>query len=157
MIDATVDNGHLWLASENRRAPERGSYFLRCCVCGWVDYFHWKHFSPKGWEFVCFDIERPTYPAKSYTCDKCRGADYIPPRDRLEEYAVYLRGSHWQSVRKAALERANSKCQLCASQVHLEVHHNTYDNLWNEPASDVIVLCRRCHGRHHGKVAEIGS
>lgn len=67
-------------------------------------------------------------------------------------YSEYLMTDHWQEVREAALERAEYKCQLCGIRnVQFNVHHNNYRCLWNERESDVIVLCRKCHARHHNK------
>lgn len=33
----------------------------------------------------------------------------------------------------------------------LDVHHRTYKNRGNEKFADLIVLCRACHSKHHGK------
>lgn len=61
-------------------------------------------------------------------------------------YYYYLKTQHWLKIRYDALELADFKCQLCGEQnKDLEVHHNTYDNLWNEKQSDVIVLCHPHH------------
>lgn len=72
-------------------------------------------------------------------------------------YRQYLRTPHWQSVRKAALERADHRCQLCGDHTRqLEVHHRIYRgrtaSYGAEKPTDVIVLCADCHARHHGKV-----
>lgn len=66
-------------------------------------------------------------------------------------YRAYLRTSHWKTVRRDAKRRAGGKCQLCSSRFRLEVHHNNYECLWHETEQDVIVLCRRCHAKFHGK------
>ncbi len=66
-------------------------------------------------------------------------------------YQAYLKTGHWQSVRRDAKKRAGNKCQLCSSRIRLEVHHNSYEHLWHEGPQDVVVLCRRCHAKHHGK------
>ena len=65
-------------------------------------------------------------------------------------YADYLKTDHWQTVRKAALERAEHRCQTCSTDEHLHVHHRTYENRGAERDSDVIVLCKTCHERFHG-------
>jgi 5-methylcytosine-specific restriction endonuclease McrA len=70
--------------------------------------------------------------------------------DRQREYReVYLRSEHWRETRAAALERAEHKCQVCASTKRLDVHHNTYERLGQERPADLVVLCRTCHDRHH--------
>lgn len=67
-------------------------------------------------------------------------------------YTRYLKTTHWQRTRLAALERAGSRCQLCNSTKRLNVHHRTYENLWGEQPDDLIVLCRACHAKFHDKL-----
>jgi len=61
------------------------------------------------------------------------------------KYAEYLKSDHWQYVRKVALERAGNRCQVCAAEDALQVHHNNYYNRGDESLFDVVVLCSRCH------------
>lgn len=65
-------------------------------------------------------------------------------------YADYLKSSEWLATRAWALERAERRCQLCGTSDRLEVHHSNYRNLGRERPSDVIVICRGCHAKHHG-------
>lgn len=61
-------------------------------------------------------------------------------------HEVYLQSDHWKELRKVALKRASYKCQVCAGRNKiLNVHHNTYDNLWHEHMTDLCVLCEDCH------------
>lgn len=71
---------------------------------------------------------------------------------RNMSYKEYLQTDHWKSTRMGALKRARFKCQLCNSKDDLNVHHRTYDRLGGELASDLIVLCRSCHGKFHDKI-----
>lgn len=69
-------------------------------------------------------------------------------------YSEYLRTPEWRDKRKSALSRALYRCQLCNvngndENVILQVHHRTYENLGRELSSDLIVLCKPCHYRHH--------
>lgn len=67
-------------------------------------------------------------------------------------YQEYLSTEHWRKVRLKALRRAGNKCQLCnRSDGQLHVHHRTYERRGKEKASDVIVLCKDCHEKHHGR------
>lgn len=67
-------------------------------------------------------------------------------------YADYLKTEHWQKVRAEAVRRADGHCQICASTVQLDVHHNTYERRGKERAADIIALCRPCHALFHGKL-----
>lgn len=62
----------------------------------------------------------------------------------------YLTTKHWRTRRLVALDRAEHRCQFCGGTDRLEVHHNSYDNKWNERDADLLVLCHACHARHHG-------
>lgn len=68
-------------------------------------------------------------------------------------YREYLTTYAWKVRRDEALQRAKHACQLCPSTSRLNVHHCTYERLGYEDPTDLIVLCRRCHARHHGVLA----
>ena len=74
---------------------------------------------------------------------------------KQKEYYSYLRSKEWSVVCRMAVHSANHRCQLCNSSHQLNVHHKTYANLGREVSDDVIVLCRICHARFHGKLEEI--
>ena len=67
----------------------------------------------------------------------------------VRNYQEYLQTKHWKKVRKAALRRAEYRCQLCNSDKRLNVHHRTYENLGHEKECDVFVLCWKCHEKFH--------
>jgi restriction endonuclease Mrr len=77
------------------------------------------------------------------------------PASRLRElqlmsYRDYLRTPEWRQTRAAALERAGHCCSLDVTHTEdLEAHHRTYERLGHELASDLVVLCRKCHRLHH--------
>lgn len=66
-----------------------------------------------------------------------------------QAYAAYLQTPEWRRRREAALKFAEGRCSLCPEKRFLDVHHKSYENLGDEPLWDLIVLCRRCHQRHH--------
>ena len=65
---------------------------------------------------------------------------------------AYWRTSHWQTLRVEAITRAASLCHDCGRTKGIGVHHLSYAHIGAEPAADLVVLCKRCHGRRHGKV-----
>lgn len=74
-------------------------------------------------------------------------------RYKYVNYNEYIKSDEWNHKRKEVLERDRFKCRLCGamgSRHSLHVHHNSYDNLGNEPLEDLITLCKECHERHHG-------
>lgn len=64
-------------------------------------------------------------------------------------YAEYLKTPEWAETRKAALERAGDRCQVCNSTDKLQVHHRDYSNVPLESLADLTVLCDECHGTFH--------
>jgi hypothetical protein len=66
----------------------------------------------------------------------------------------YYKSSEWETVRVFALHRANHRCERCGSAGVLQVHHVTYDNLFNEKPEDLEVLCKRCHDEADRRRAE---
>lgn len=82
------------------------------------------------------------------------GAKWVNQNPKMEKgtYLAYLHSAHWKQTRTKALQNAGYKCQACSSKDDiLDVHHNTYERLGNEDELDLIVLCRSCHGKIHGK------
>ena len=74
-------------------------------------------------------------------------------------YKGYLQSPAWKSKRKRKLLVENYTCEHCGYcsfdfhivEIPLDVHHKTYKNLGNEPMSDLVVLCRNCHEKLHGR------
>jgi hypothetical protein len=87
---------------------------------------------------------------------EARGTNPDLPVPTLKDlpYQDYLATPHWQDVRHRALAYADHRCQLCGrGKVELHVHHNTYERLGAERASDVVVLCAEHHAKFHGKTS----
>lgn len=61
-------------------------------------------------------------------------------------YKRYIRSPEWRARRQHILARAALRCERCNRfGVALEVHHLRYDNLGDEPETDLQVLCLNCH------------
>ncbi len=58
-----------------------------------------------------------------------------------EEYRTYLDSERWKSKRKQKLKQVGRKCEACGSRKKLEVHHLTYEHIFNEPLEDLMALC----------------
>lgn len=72
-------------------------------------------------------------------------------------YEEYLKSEHWQGVRELKLQSVNYKCQICNSHKELNVHHRSYDYLFNEHEhpEELTVLCKECHELYHDRLAKI--
>jgi hypothetical protein len=69
-------------------------------------------------------------------------------------YAQYLASEMW-SAAKDRYRRSwlPQECLGCGS-ARVEYHHRTYMRLGAEMPTDLVPLCRRCHGRVHAYEAE---
>jgi len=72
---------------------------------------------------------------------------YRVPTDYVDYYE-YIQSDEWAEKSKA-IRSSILKCQLCGAATDLQVHHNSYKNLGNEPPEDLIVLCKSCHFIFH--------
>lgn len=67
------------------------------------------------------------------------------------DYSLYLETEHWNTKRTEALNHYGAACVFCGSPTGLQVHHRNYERVGFEFMSDLVVLCGRCHKKHHGK------
>lgn len=57
------------------------------------------------------------------------------------EYQAYLNSEAWKTKRLQKLNQSGHKCEACRSNRRLEVHHLTYERIFNEPMEDLMTLC----------------
>ena len=75
------------------------------------------------------------------------------------KYEGYLQSKKWANLRHRKLAYENYTCKRCGYSAFnnydiertLDVHHLTYERLGDENFDDLIVLCRNCHEKEHGK------
>lgn len=73
-----------------------------------------------------------------------------------EKYKEYLLSPAWREFRKKVFEHYGKKCSECHRTKQLDIHHLTYENIFNEKLEDVKVLCRKHHAKVHGiKLVEV--
>ncbi len=73
-------------------------------------------------------------------------------------YEDYLKSDAWKRKRSLVLARDKQTCQSCLEQPATEVHHLTYDQIFEEYLFDLVSVCRKCHERLHSKkIAAIGA
>lgn len=66
------------------------------------------------------------------------------------KYSDYLKSSKWRKKRLEVLDRDEHKCRMCPNNSLLQIHHITYDRIFNEDLKDLITLCKKCHDDIHG-------
>lgn len=60
-------------------------------------------------------------------------------------YSEYMQSDQWKSRRRAVFERDKHVCQACLIRKAEQVHHLTYQHVFNEPLFDLISVCKLCH------------
>lgn len=79
------------------------------------------------------------------------GAPWWLLPDGDEKRLAYYRSWRWWGKRCQVWERAAGVCEWCGAPGH-DAHHRSYKRLYSEPLSDLVLLCRRCHLRAHGRL-----
>jgi 5-methylcytosine-specific restriction endonuclease McrA len=75
---------------------------------------------------------------------------------RWETYDDYLKSPEWAHIRQMVIDRAKGRCQVCNSDVKLQVHHRVYDSPWGqESTDDLVCLCQSCHMTFHKNESKI--
>lgn len=89
-----------------------------------------------------FERRRRCYERQSKMAEQQRMAE----KDAWhEKYNEYLGSQRWAEKRQRVLERDGGICQACRKRPATEVHHLTYDHVFNEPLFDLVSICRICH------------
>lgn len=73
------------------------------------------------------------------------------PRDLLADYSAYIESPQWQRKRSERMAIDRKQCVLCGSVQNLQVHHVTYERLFNEKMQDLMTVCHGCHEVLHDR------
>lgn len=99
--------------------------------------------------------ERP--PEKKTTSDNRNQTNKLGRKSKKKkvkrspgDYQKYIASPEWKKKRDERIKLDNNQCQICGSKTKLEVHHLTYDRVFQEDMDDLITLCDRCHRKVHG-------
>ena len=65
------------------------------------------------------------------------------------DYASYMKSRAWRRVRLAVIRRAGGVCERCGRWPIVNVHHLSYQRVGEEPLSDLLGVCSKCHKDLH--------
>ena len=69
-------------------------------------------------------------------------------------YDEYLASDEWEERRQLVMDRAEGLCEGCRKAPAVQVHHLTYEHVFNELLYELVALCVPCHKRAHEKREE---
>jgi hypothetical protein len=61
------------------------------------------------------------------------------------EYISYLRSAEWSQLRSRLLTERGAECECCGSSKRIQLHHLTYERIFEERDEDLMLLCPICH------------
>jgi len=70
-------------------------------------------------------------------------------KNRKEEYQKYLKSSAWRKKREELFVLRGKRCEKCSNENYLQIHHLTYERIFNERLEDLKILCKGCHSNEH--------
>lgn len=81
----------------------------------------------------------------------------VDNKDWKEKYEKYIISPEWYNLKIDLLEKRGCKCEKCGKPkkpTQLQIHHLTYERLYNELPEDLLILCAVCHMKEHGLIKE---
>lgn len=135
-----------------KKPRQGGGYVLKqqCFKCGKPVSQSFKYSDVGGKEKVAllkdYDEELEN---SFYSLQRERNRqEYLEKRkEALNEYNVYLQSDIWRNKRKRVLERDNYVCKACEKNVATQVHHLTYEFIYDEPLFTLVSVCVKCHDK----------
>lgn len=73
----------------------------------------------------------------------------LKQEDFRDRYAAYLGSAVWADRRRLVLARCKGMCEGCGTRKAVEVHHLTYEHVFDEFLFELVGLCKPCHDRVH--------
>ena len=155
-IEECCKKSFLYVAIDDKN-PERRRLHRQCLTCGGcVDRnrpLSFKKYSNEiRYEFSHNNYqkwieERNFETTNLWECVKERNYD----TSKYAKYNNYIQSKDWKAKRTEALNRDNNLCRVCGNKAE-EVHHITYENLFNEKLEDLLSVCQKCHIEIHQKI-----
>lgn len=93
-------------------------------------------------EIRCDELE---WMRASINAQKTHDLTIVEKNKEYENYKDYLRSPEWRRKRKLVLKRDLYICQACLVNSATEVHHITYEHVFNEFLFELVSVCRHCH------------
>lgn len=96
-----------------------------------------------------YKFPKPTKPSSnSLSFNRLLALGYTSYRDYLKSYHwVFFKTKFYTWFKE---KHGSVYCIRCGAKARFNLHHTTYVRLGKERFTDIELLCRECHRRHHG-------
>lgn len=145
----------LWPCSHNNRGLVKrligsGLHFgMQCLQCGRWEAIKKKTLSVKELESAKLYDSDLRKRACEIISRECEERSKEKSRKWWEDYNAYLLTEKWKDKRRLVLARDNEICRACLIRQAQQVHHLTYERVFDEPLLDLVSVCIPCHERIH--------
>ena len=155
-IDECCKNSYLYVAIDNENS-QRLRLHRQCLYCGGcVDRSRPLSFKLFGSE-IRYDFNHNKYHKwieernieNTILWENVKESNY--DTSKYAKYTNYIHSESWKMKRNEALNRDKNLCQVCGNKAE-EVHHKTYENLFNEKLEELLSVCQKCHKEIHVKI-----
>jgi len=137
-------------------ADKRKNYYIRCGTCGRagsaVSRAALTPGERAGAESNAFRLSDRRQAEEAVAAEIVRNASARRAAENdawWRKYDEYLQSDKWRfDKREPVLVRDNYECQAnlaCCTQDATQVHHTTYEHVFDEPLFDLVAVCRECH------------
>ena len=70
-------------------------------------------------------------------------------KEFFENYSEYLVSEKWAVKRRTVLSRCDERCEGCGKSRATQVHHLTYNHVYDEFLFELVGVCNDCHVKLH--------
>jgi len=108
---------------------------------------HFKYCFPKNCNATKYCDKFNNIP--KYYKDKLPDLNGTHHCDYKQAYKNYLKSPIWSSIKSLMKLKHNFQCEECFSEELLEVHHKSYQSVFDEELKHLQLLCKDCHENKH--------
>lgn len=118
----------------------------QCLKCGSSESMVYKHSLFKN--YLALPLYQPEL-KQQFIDNQFKNRDLrlqIGAKDYYND--VYMKSDEWAAKRQNILDRDDNKCRCCNEQA-TQVHHISYNNVYQEKSKQLISVCKECHHEIH--------
>lgn len=90
--------------------------------------------------------------ANNIKSQKLKNKRKLNKENKIQSYKSYIVSDEWKKKRLSFIKKYKNKCQCCKQEYldkDLSLHHHTYERVWKELDTDLVLVCVKCHSDIH--------